>query len=97
MQGDHGPGLYLSETAASSCLYERYSILNAYYVPGIDPASIPQDITPVNSFRWVFNDTFSTNFPLLPDRSYFASFTHFYDFQDVSEDIQPVCRQGNQP
>jgi hypothetical protein len=97
LQGDHGPGLYLSETAASSCLYERYSILNAYYVPGIDPASIPQDITPVNSFRWVFNDTFSTNFPLLPDRSYFASFTHFYDFQDVSEDIQPVCRQGNQP
>ncbi len=78
LQGDHGPGLYLADSPEDSCLYERYSILNAYYLTGKPPTAIPETISPVNSFRMVFNDYFSTHFPLLADKSYFASFNDFY-------------------
>lgn len=36
IQADHGPGLFTNlESSANTCLYERYSILNAYYLPGM--------------------------------------------------------------
>jgi hypothetical protein len=44
-------------------------ILNAYYLPqGAD--QLYPSISPVNSFRLVFNSYFGTNFPLLEDVSY---------------------------
>lgn len=47
----------------------RYQILNAYYLPeGIDQKIYPS-ITPVNSFRVVFDSYFGTHFGLLADIS----------------------------
>ena len=97
LQGDHGPGLYLADSAADSCLYERFSILNAYFLPGKQPKTLPATITPVNTFRLLFNNYFSANFPMLPDKSYFASFYHFYDFQDITGQVTPLCKANNQP
>ena len=48
-------------------------ILNAYYLPGNEPALIPPDITPVNTFRLIFNTYFNGKYPLLPDVSYVLS------------------------
>ena len=48
----------------------RYEILNAYYLPGDGIKSLYPDITPVNSFRIIFNKFFGTEYPLLPDISY---------------------------
>ena len=67
LQGDHGPGLFLGKSAADTCMVERFSILNAYYLPGKNSDPVPQTITPVNTFRMIFNDYFSTDFALLPD------------------------------
>ena len=92
LQGDHGPGLYLKGTPEDSCLYERYSILNAYYLPGRPASAISETITPVNSFRLIFNEYFSTHIPLLPDQAYFANYQHFYDFIDVSDQVEPGCK-----
>ncbi len=60
IQGDHGvPRLTDLDT----------TILNTYYLPGGGDAKLYQTITPVNSFRLIFNQYFSTHLPLLPDRS----------------------------
>lgn len=66
-----------------------YRVLNAYYLPGVGYSDLYPEITPVNSFRLVFNLYFSANLPLLPDRSY----THpdrrrLYDFIDVTERLR---------
>jgi hypothetical protein len=92
IQGDHGPGLYLdSESAADSCLYERYSIFSAYYLPGPGSERVPGTISPVNSFRMVFNRYFASGLPLLPDRNYFSPSSRFYTFEDVTDEIGTTC------
>ena len=59
IQGDHG----MEKD-------NRLVILNAYYLPGDGSQTIYPSITPVNSFRVIFNTYFSGNYDLLPDVSY---------------------------
>jgi hypothetical protein len=62
---------------------EKFGILNAYYLPGVDPAAagLYDRISPVNSFRIVFNAYFGADFPLLPDRTYLSPDQgHLYEF-----------------
>jgi hypothetical protein len=56
--------------ASDSQLRMKSSILNAYYLPSVDEPGLYRSITPVNSFRKIFNLYFDTELPLLPDRSY---------------------------
>lgn len=74
LQADHGPGL--NSNAG------RMGILNAYLFPGaeqeIDPA-----ISPVNSFRVLFNSIFGTSLTRLPDTSYFSIYPAPFDFTIV--------------
>ncbi|HET9911523.1 MAG TPA: hypothetical protein VFQ13_06520 [Anaerolineales bacterium] len=92
IQGDHGPGTQTDHNSLeNSCLYERFSILNAYHLPGVEKASIPMDLTPVNSFRFIFNHYFHSDLELLPNRQYFSTSTHFYEFIDVSSKTQEMC------
>lgn len=74
IQGDHGP--------ASNDPEVRMSILNAYYFPNADPAVYPK-ITPVNTFRVIFNTYFNAGLPILEDHSYFSQNDNVYEFQDV--------------
>jgi hypothetical protein len=48
----------------------RFEILNAYYLPLDGAKDLYSTITPVNSFRVIFNNYFGTDFSLLPDVSY---------------------------
>jgi hypothetical protein len=74
IQGDHGPGGFLDwDSPAQTCLWERASIFNAYYLPGPNASALTPDISPVNSFRVVLNTYFSANLELLPDYTYFTS------------------------
>ena len=88
VQGDHGPGSKLSMTDLDETdVQERYSILNAYYLPDVDAKKeLYNSISPVNSFRVVFNHYFGTSFPLLPDKSYYTPFSKPYDFTLVDGD-----------
>ena len=87
IQGDHGSGLFLeNDSYADSCIRERLSILNAYYLPGEQGANLYADITPVNSFRMIFNTYFGTDLPLLDDESYFSTLSQPFSFYKVSED-----------
>jgi hypothetical protein len=96
VQGDHGPGTMTNHNSLKkSCLYERYSILNAYYLPGVEKPSIPMDLSPVNSFRFIFNAYFNGDLELLPNRQYFSTSDHFYQFTDVTGQIQETCNSNS--
>jgi hypothetical protein len=74
LQGDHGAGSGLDwDSPQRTCLWERASILNAYYLAEEEPEQLYPAISPVNSFRVVLNIVFGTDLPLLPDRTYFTS------------------------
>jgi hypothetical protein len=63
LQGDHGyrniPGPHRSE--------EAVTILNALYLPGSEADWLYSGITPVNTFRLIFNHYFGQHYSYLPD------------------------------
>jgi hypothetical protein len=61
IQGDHG-FRYLPDDPDR---VEAHSILNAFLLPGRPDARIPAGLTPVNTFRFLFNEYFGTSYPLL--------------------------------
>jgi hypothetical protein len=90
VQSDHGSELELDmESVENTNLHERMSILNAYYFPGGHYDGLYDSISPVNSFRAVFNTFFGARLPLLPDRSYFSTWPEPYQFIDVTNTVRP--------
>lgn len=81
IQGDHGPRAYLAwDSIEETDLDETFSILNAYYLPPGAAQELYPTITPVNSFRVVFNRLFGGSYPLLEDRSYFTTYSEPLEF-----------------
>jgi hypothetical protein len=75
IQGDHG-----DDKATAN---DRMKILNAYYLPGVDRSKLYPTISPVNSFRLVFNEIFGGNYALLPDKSYFSTLQEPLDYTEI--------------
>ena len=85
IQGDHGPGLLLDWfSQEKSCLVERASILNAFYFPEVDIGRLYPNISPVNTFRIIFDTYFGADLELLPDKSYYSTIDKPYNFYEVS-------------
>lgn len=74
IQGDHGPWMQPKD--------RRMWILNAYYLPGNNDELYPT-ITPVNTFRLVFNSYFGGRYEMLADASYFSPVPNLYDFSEM--------------
>jgi hypothetical protein len=74
IQGDHGPWLQTNPN--------RMKILNAYYLPGHEDKLYP-GITPVNTFRLIFDTYFGGKFEMLPDISYFSPVPKLYEFSVI--------------
>ena len=77
IQGDHGPGLSSNQ--------DRMSILNAYYLPW-ESSLLYDSITPVNTFRVIFDEYFHGNYKLLEDVSNFSIYDNPYVFQEIKND-----------
>lgn len=75
VQGDHGP----NGTPPEMLL----PILNAYYLPGVGSERLYDTITPVNSFRVVFNALIGSDYPLLEDVSYYSQEETFSGYEQV--------------
>jgi hypothetical protein len=89
IQGDHGPGAYLDwNSVEKTNLDERLGILNAYYFPGRHSDSLYASISPVNSFRVLFNTYFGTAYPLLEDKSYYSTWTNPFTYIDVTDKLR---------
>ena len=88
IQGDHGPVSYVGEEEVlKSNMWEQHAILNAYYFPGAKYDLLYPSVSPVNSFRIVFNTFLGGDYPLLPDKNYFLPHARPYDFIDVTERV----------
>ena len=74
LQGDHGPWHQTRD--------KRMWILNAYYLPEHQDDLFPK-ISPVNTFRYVFNAYFGGNYDMLPNVSYFSPVPKLYDFSEI--------------
>ena len=93
LQGDHGPGSRLDwEDVEATDVKERMTILNAYYFSDRDNTGLYEEITPVNSFRTIFNLYFDAGYERLPDRSYFSTSSHPYDLIDVTARVRTDAR-----
>ncbi|MFA9491114.1 MAG: hypothetical protein ACERK1_07780 [Anaerolineales bacterium] len=89
IQGDHGPASSLDwQSPTETSIAERVSILNAYYVPEYDQTAFYPSITPVNSFRLLFNTYFGTGYPILEDKIYFSPWSRPYDFVEVTDQVR---------
>lgn len=87
IQGDHGYGRGPEEGF-------EYAILNAYHLPDGGNEYLYPDITPVNSFRLVFNLYFGTEYPMLDDLSIDTDIggpyrTEIKEFPDHFEECVP--------
>jgi hypothetical protein len=89
LQADHGPRLIPEwEGAQSTSLRERFSILNAYYLPNGDGAELYDSISPVNTFRVILNHYFGAELELLEDESSFSTSDRPYAFVDVTDELR---------
>lgn len=67
----------------------KTAILNAYYFPEGDYRQLYPEISPVNSYRVLFNTLFGTDFELLDDRVYvFPNGGKLYEYYDVTEKLR---------
>lgn len=94
IQADEGPfperdGRVPWQDATPEELRIKTGILNAFYFPDQDYRQLSPEITPVNTYRAVFNAQFGTELPRLPDRIVaFPNGTRLYDFHDVTERVR---------
>lgn len=90
LQGDHGPGAHFShKSLQKSNIEERFSNLTAVYFS--EPkVTLPQDISPVNIFRYVLNGYFGTSFPILPNKQYYSTDDTPCDFTEVTQEYKKL-------
>ena len=93
LQGDHGTCTSFPNTKdwsnpTDNNLKERMRIFNAYLLPDGGDKLLYDSITPVNSFRLIFNYYFKTHYPLLNDQSYFSTYVQPYNFINVTEKVR---------
>lgn len=85
LQGDHGPAsLEDINNPTSEALRERMGILNSYYLPNLKIEKPYDNLSPVNTFRFIFNSYFGTNLSLLEDKAYYSDAINEYKFIDVT-------------
>ena len=61
-------------------------ILNALYLQGEENPKLYSTISPVNTFRFIFDSYFGTDYGLLPDESYFGK-----DYINSVPETSPQC------
>lgn len=99
IQGDHGARSTLGDPhgdrgdpanigwlyPTAEMLRESTPILNAYYLPDAGNGPLYDSISPVNTFRLIFNIYFDKDYELLEDKCYYSPYWQPYNFFDVTE------------
>jgi len=79
LQGDHGPWHQPQD--------RRMWILNAYHLPD-HQEKLFSKISPVNTFRYIFNTYFDGKYDMLPNTSYFSPVPKLYEFSEVKNNCK---------
>jgi hypothetical protein len=88
IQGDHG-GINAPPDG-------RMKILNAYYFPEGGNQYLYQSISPVNSFRVLFDAYFNGNYPIIADISNFSVYQKPYEYT-IIQDKRTGCLGNSSP
>ncbi len=94
LQSDHGPfstidwGDEWNSEPQDDALRERVPILNAYYLPNGGEKVLSPDVSPINSFRLIFNYYFNADFPILPDEHYYSSYDKLYELSPITDRVR---------
>jgi hypothetical protein len=80
------------QTATDAELVAKFGILSAFYLPaGAPEPEVWPDLTPVNTFRLVFDRVFGAGLPLLPERIYTSeNLEHPYAFTEITERLAAI-------
>lgn len=91
IQADTGPSVGWSGDLDSGNLAIRTAILNAYYLPGGCQQLLYPAISPVNSFRVIFDCYFGASYTMLPDDVYYSRWPRSagYGFELVNDRTRP--------
>lgn len=89
LHADHGSGASAVGESYSPVPYsvERFSILNAYRLDGCAISEAYADITPVNSYRLIFQGCFKSEIEMIEDRIYNSGYGEPLNLVDVTENI----------
>lgn len=84
IQSDHGinflpPEIYDEKTR----VHTRVRNFSAYYLPGKDKGILPESMTPVNTFRLIFDQYFGTDYGFLENKSYKYNEERSYEFIEI--------------
>jgi hypothetical protein len=88
LMGDHGSRLNTDfRSMAKTDPGESSRILMAVSLPGMTSSerSTVDTLSPVNVLRFVLSARFGENFPLLPNRGWFSTFSDAFAFQKVPD------------
>ena len=95
LQADHGTattfypeGTDYWASPTRDMLRERLGIFNAYYLPQGGNRLLYDSITPVNTFRLIFNYYFGTNYESLGDQNYYSTYDLPYKLIDVTDQVR---------
>lgn len=80
LQADHG--------AMISDQQNHAEILNAYYLPDVNETGLYAAISPVNTFRLIFNHYFGGVYPLLDDTTLMSFYDQPFEFQIIGNTCQ---------
>lgn len=92
VQADHGHGYIVGdhllnrEKPPSDFLEAQYGILNAISLPY--DMMLPEQYTPLNQFRYLFNTLFDAKLDILPDKAFFTPIKEPYVFYEVTGDLK---------
>ena len=87
IQSDHGPGAFTNtEYLDKTNVQERFSIINAMYL-GDKPKPFPEPFASVNTFRFVLNEVFGYDYPMLPNRAFFTPRTDLGRITEVTKKL----------
>ncbi len=98
LQSDHGsripPDIEVFDQIDDAYIHDRVRNFSAFFLPDgqtnlFNEKVMPyKTITPVNTFRLIFNRYFGTTYPLLPDKSYLIVSWDKYKLIDVTDRAQ---------
>jgi hypothetical protein len=89
--GDHGPRSGLNwEDPMKTDHRESMGILNAYLLPDNGREILYGDISPVNTFRIIFDRYFGTRLGVLEDKVFYSTASKPYHFYDVTDAVRAV-------
>jgi len=90
LQGDHGLKSEIKNWnhPTDEEFHNRLSIFNAYHIPTMNELPY-ENITPVNSFRIIFNELFDEQLEILPNLSYWQ-----YDEAPIFREVNLIFREN---